>query len=336
MIDVHSHFYPRSYIDRLKAESAIPRVDTVGGQDYFVIFPQELRAATGGSGPEGRPLDASYWDLTAKLAWMDRAGISTTVLSIGNPWVDFLSNADAEAWAGRLNAALAEAARRHPSRIAALGVLPLQDPAAAATELAALSGLGFRGAIISTRPGGRLLDDRSLWPLFARAEALEMPLFVHPHDAMGGEGLIGYGHGLPLVFGFVFETTVAIARLILSGAFDEFPSLRIVVAHLGGTLPYTLGRLNAWAAASDARAPRLRKPPGDYVRRLYLDGISYHGPAVRCAIETVGADRLLFGSDHPFAISNIGMVHDSLRNAGLTDRERDLVLRRNAEELFKL
>src|SRR5579884_1362401 len=96
---------------------------------------------------------ASYWDLTAKLAGMGRAGISTTVLSIGDPWVDFLSNADAEAWAGRLNAALAEAARRHPSRIAALGVLPLQDPAAAATELAALSGLGFRGAIISTRPG---------------------------------------------------------------------------------------------------------------------------------------------------------------------------------------
>ncbi len=336
MIDIHSHFYPRSYLDRLKAQPAIPRIETVGSDDYFVIFPQELRGPGDERGPVGRPLDASYWDLEAKLAWMDQAGITMTVLSIGNPWVDFLPPDEAEEWAAHLNGALREAARRHPARVAALGVLPLHNVSRAARELTALSEAGFRGAIISTRPGGRMLDDRSLWPLFEHAEALEMPLFVHPHDSLGGDALLGYGHGLPLVFGFIFETTVAIARLILSGALDEFPSLRVVVAHLGGTLPYTLGRLNAWAAARDARAPQLRKPPGEYVRQLYLDAISYHGPAVRCAAETVGIDHLLFGSDHPFAISNIGLVHESIRDAGFTERERDKLLRRNAQELFRL
>ncbi len=128
-IDMHNHFYPRPHIERLKRETGIPRVEATPAGEYFVIFPEELHArqSQAAVAPQGRPFGPEYWDVGEKLAWMDRAGIDRNVMSIGNPWVDFLPAPEAVGWARRLNDTLLEIHQSHPTRIAAMGVLPCGD-----------------------------------------------------------------------------------------------------------------------------------------------------------------------------------------------------------------
>ena len=336
-IDMHNHFYPRPYIERLKQETGIPRIEATSAGESFVIFPEELHDDQHRplAAPPGRPLGPEYWDVSEKLAWMDRAGIDRIVMSIGNPWVDFLPTSEAVAWARRLNDTLLEIRRAHPTRIAAMGVLPCADPEAAVAELHRIRAEGLCGIIFSTRPGGLRLDNRRLWPVLGAAADLGMPIFIHPHYSLGGD-LDGYGHGLPLVYGFIFETTVAVTRLILGGALEALPALKVIAAHLGGTLPYAAGRVAAWQAAPDTSAPRLRRPFSEYLKKLYVDVISYHGPAVRAAAETLGVDHLMMGSDHPFGISNLDLIRASLRDAGFSSAEQRQIMDTTAQHLFGL
>ncbi|HKV46193.1 MAG TPA: hypothetical protein VJT32_16210 [bacterium] len=109
-----------------------------------------------------------------------------------------------------------------------------------------------------------------------------------------------------------------------------------MAAHLGGALPYAAGRIEAWQAASDTSAPLLRRPFGEYVRKLFVDVISYHGSAVRAAAETLGADHLMLDSDHPFGISNLDLVRTSLRDAGFSPAEQGQITDGTAQHLFGL
>ncbi len=334
-IDMHNHFYPRPYIERLKRETGIPRVEATPAGEYFVIFPEELHAGQSQAAvaPQGRPFGPEYWDVGEKLAWMDRAGIDRIVMSIGNPWVDFLPAPEAVVWARRLNDTLLEIHQSHPTRIAAMGVLPCSDIDAAVTEIHRIRRAGMCGVILSTRPGGVRLDDHRLWPVLGAAADLAMPVFIHPHYSLGGD-LDGYGHGLPLVYGFIFETTVAVTRLILGGALETFSTLKVIAAHLGGTLPYAAGRVAAWQVAPDTSAPSLRRPFGEYLKKLYVDVISYHGPAVHSAALTLGVDHLMMGSDHPFGISNLDLIRASLRDAGFSSAEQKQIMDTTAQHLF--
>ncbi len=136
--------------------------------------------------------------------------------------------------------------------------------------------------------------------VWAAAERLGLMIFVHPHYGLANEALSGYGHAMPLALGFPFETTAAVARLILSGAFDRFPGLRLMVAHAGGVLPYLAGRLDG-CVAGDAHSPvRLRHEPSSYLRKRYFDAIGYQVPTLALLISLVGVERIMFGTDHPF------------------------------------
>jgi predicted TIM-barrel fold metal-dependent hydrolase len=331
-IDVHTHIYPRAYVDRLARQTDLPRVETFAGREYFVIFPTEADRPPGT--PRGRPMDAGYVSIEAKLAWMDAHEITHALVSLGNPWYDFLPPDEAPACAREVNDVLLGYSRAHPDRISCLCALPAQDVAAARAELDRVVEEGARGVILSTRPGGRLLDDRALWPLWERLHHHRCPVLLHPHATVGGPDLSGYDHGLPLVFGFTFETTLAVARLILSGALDAFPGLRIVAAHAGGTLPYLAGRLDVWYASVGGRW--LAQRPGAYLARLYYDVLTYHAPAVRCALDTAGPARVMFGSDHPFGIADVAAVRASLDAQHLDDADRQRVAWANAAELFGL
>ncbi|HKV46192.1 MAG TPA: amidohydrolase family protein [bacterium] len=255
-VDMHNHFYPRPYIERLKQERGIPRVEATPGGEYFVIFPEELRAAQQppAAVPQGRPFGPAYWDVGEKLAWMDREGIDRIVMSIGNPWVDFLPPTEAVAWARRLNDALLEIREAHPTRIAAMGVLPCGDMEAAVAEVHRIRRAGLCGVILSTRPGGARLDDRRLWPVLGATADTAMPVLIHPHYSLGGD-LDGYGHGLPLVYGFIFETTVAATRLIWEAHSRRSPRSR--------WWPPTWGEPSRMrpAASRPGRRPPTRAPP---------------------------------------------------------------------------
>ncbi|MGQ0550619.1 MAG: amidohydrolase family protein [Armatimonadota bacterium] len=330
-IDIHSHIYPRPYIERLKRQQGIPRVEEVGGREFFIIFEPEESARTKGR-PPGRLMDRSYYEVTAKLASMDAHEIAHSVISLGNPWYDFLPAEEAPAFAREINDLLLDLVRSRPDRLSCYAALPFPDLRAALAELDRVAAAGAKGIILSTRPGGLRLDDRALWSLFERLERLGLPVLLHPHYTIGAEDLDGYDHALPLVFGFPFETTIAVARLILSGALDAFPRLRLIAAHLGGTMLYLAGRLDTWHRSVGGAG--LRQPPSRYLTGLFYDVLAYHAPAIACALRLVGPGRLLFGSDHPFGIADVGAVRTSLNDQGLSPVEYERIAGGNARTLF--
>jgi predicted TIM-barrel fold metal-dependent hydrolase len=297
-IDVHTHVYPSRYVALLKSRDTVPRITTRDGQDRMLILPGE---DTDGSTSAGRPIGSEYWDASRKLAFMDRHGIAVSVLSPANPWLDFLPGAEATPVATEINQDIEALCETGSGRLYGLGLLPTRDPAAAATELARIAAMPhLRGAIIGSIGAGRGLDDPALDPLWAAAERAGLMIFVHPHYGLGNEALGGYGHAMPLALGFPFETTAAVARLVLGGTFDRFPGLRLMVAHAGGVLPYLAARLDA-CVAGDAHSPvRLRNEASSYLRLMYFDAIGYQAPTLSLLLSLVGAERIMFGTDHPF------------------------------------
>jgi 2,3-dihydroxybenzoate decarboxylase len=188
-----------------------------------------------------------------RIADMDAAGIDIQVLSHGAPSIQKIADA---ALAVRLargaNDRLAESVRAHPDRFAAFAMLPTADPQAAADELErTVTRLGFKGAMVHGLADGRFLDDRRFWPIFARAQALDVPLYLHPavpHPAVIDAYYKEYAQKFPNIlraaWGFTVETATQGIRLVLSGVFDEYPRLKIVLGHLGEGLPFYLWRIN--------------------------------------------------------------------------------------------
>jgi aminocarboxymuconate-semialdehyde decarboxylase len=249
----------------------------------------------------GRPIGSEYWDPARKCGFMDHHGIAVSVVSPANPWLDFMPGAEAAPVATEINQDVEALCASSKGRLFGLGLLPTRDPAMAAAELRRIATLPhLRGAIIGTTGAGTGLDDPALSPVWAAAEREQLTVFLHPHYGLGNEALTGYGHALPLALGFPFETTAAVARLILSGAFDRFPSLRLMVAHAGGVLPYLAARLDACVAGDQHSPVRLKHQPSSYLRRMYFDAIGYQAPTLALLISLVGADRIMFGTDHPF------------------------------------
>ncbi|KAI8848191.1 hypothetical protein BC829DRAFT_394627 [Chytridium lagenaria] len=303
LVDVHTHVYLPRYMETLRSRTNVPRVfKNDKGQERLIILPQEdLDAST----RTGRPVGPEYYDMSVKLSFMDKHGIDTSVVSLANPWLDFLPHAQAVTLATDLNKDLNDLCTPYGGRLFGFGVLPTgsSDVSSWVSEIRRIAGMGnMRGAIIGTKGLGKGLDDKELVPFYKEAAETGMMLFVHPHYGIGADvfGEVENGHVLPLALGFPFETTIAISRLILSGTLDLVPNLNLLLAHSGGTLPFLAGRLDSCVLHDPHVASRLAHPPSSYLRRFYYDAVSYHPPALRCAAELVGADRLIFGTDHPF------------------------------------
>lgn len=297
-VDVHTHCYLPRYMQLLRDRREVPRVVDVEGQSRLIILPGEDEEVSTSS---GRPIGREYYDMASKLSFMDRHGIEVSVLSLANPWIDFLAPGEAAPMARELNDEMQSICDDSRGRLYGFGVLPVQDPAASAAELERLAGMSrMRGVILGTAGCGRGLDDPALDPVWRACEARGLVVFVHPHYGVGREHYHGTGHALFLALGFPFETTVAVSRLILGGALDRFPDLKLLLAHSGGTLPFLAGRLDSCVKHDQEMAGKLKHPPSHYLKRMYFDSIQYQTPSLACVQQLVGADRLMFGTDHPF------------------------------------
>lgn len=329
VIDIHTHFYPRDYLDRLAERTEVPKVVRQADGDYFAIFADEEKVAGG-----ARPIGEQYSRLEKKLQYMDQQGIDRAVISVGNPWVDFLEGDEAVAWAARLNNHVEQACAAQ-QRFRGLGVVPTHNVDAACQTVHQIKELPHvRGIIIGTRPGQRHLDDPALDPFWAAAEENDLPIFIHPHYTVGAEWMAGYGHAPLLALGFTFETTAAVTRLILGGVLERHPQLRLLLAHSGGTLPFLAGRLDACTGVDDNAVCQLRKPFSEYLRMMYFDGVGYYAPAVRCTLDFAGPERVLFGTDHPFSIAAAAACRNAICQAAATESDADAMLGGNAERLF--
>lgn len=307
-VDVHTHVYLPSYISLLRSRTAVPFIRTYSDiGDRLIILPGEDTSPS-----RGRPIGPAYWDINEKLKFMDAHGIDTSVISLANPWLDFLEPGNAGNVARQVNDEINTTCEAHPKRLYAFGTLPLSAAAdVVEAEIKRLKSLShMRGVIIGTTGLGKGLDDPSLDPIYAALEKHSLPIFLHPHyglpQSVFGERADDYGHVLPLALGFPLETTIAVTRMYLSRVFDRFQGLRVLLAHSGGTLPFLAGRIESCIAHDghmlhEGKLDKERRTLWDVLKsNIYLDAVIYSQIGLKAAADASGADRLMFGTDHPF------------------------------------
>jgi aminocarboxymuconate-semialdehyde decarboxylase len=330
-IDVHAHVVPAPYLDLVR-RGDVPGVTVESGGGA-----ETLRVEDGGdAGPVGQrvPLTAAYVDPNARLAAMARAGVDVQVLSpvqfMYHYWLD---GGVAAALARVANDGVIAMARAEPARFVAMATVPLQDATLAVAELERVHEAGVRSVEIGTHVAGSPLDAAALEPFWARAEALETVVFVHPYAPLGRDRLGSYY--LRNTLGNPFETAVAAGRLIFGGVLERHTRLRVVLAHGGGALPSVVGRLDAGFVVDASCRERGARRPSAYLRRLWYDTITHDIPALEYLISRVGASRVMLGSDYPFEIGDLDPVR-TVGKLGVDPDAREAILHGNAAGLLAL
>ena len=252
---------------------------------------------------------------------MDRAGIDVQVLSALPPGAAFGMCEASTELAARLNDDLIEAAGRYPGRFLVLATLPLPHVEESLAELDRVSAHPLvRGVLLNADSARWTLDDARFEPIYATLAERGMPAVLHPAIEELPAAYAGWMLGESV--GAIVSSTLAGLRLIFSGMLDRVPSLDLVIPHLGGTIPYLSRRLTD---LSDRMSEAEHDLPHYLRNRIYYDSCSYHRPALQCAIETVGADRIMLGSDFPFRGPLDVCVRD-IEESGLPDEARDAIL----------
>jgi uncharacterized protein len=274
-----------------------------------------------------------------RVAAMDAAKVDVQALSLTAPGVEQLEGEEAKAFARSTNDAIAEAIGRHPTRFFGLASLPIGDPPAAIAELdRTVSEGGFKGIIINGHYRSCYLDDRFFWPVLARAEALELAIYLHPTQSPKPVTDAWYGGLKPIVsemmanggWGWHIETALHVLRMILGGVFDAHPELQIVVGHMGETLPAMIQRVDVMAPAMTG----LEKPVSAYLREnvhYTFSGFNFL-PAFLELLLQVGVDRIMFSTDHPYQSMAEGRAF--LDRLPVSDADRERIAHGNAERLF--
>jgi predicted TIM-barrel fold metal-dependent hydrolase len=277
-----------------------------------------------------------------RIADMDADGIDLQILSLVNSGIDKLEPATATALVRDANDQLAAAVRAHPDRLAGFAALALQDPKAAAAEFErCVCKLGFKGALVHGTVNGVFLDQPQFTPLFESAQALDVPIYLHPTPAPQPVQQ-AYYEGLPGNTGYFLSTAawgwhaelgMHCLRLIVSGLFDRFPKLKIIIGHMGENLPFSIARADSVLTRS---AKHLQRRVADYFcENFYLTTSGYFTVApLLCALQVVGSDRILFSVDYPFSSNTEGCAFLNSLPLGPEDREK--IAHRNADRLLKL
>jgi 2,3-dihydroxybenzoate decarboxylase len=286
-----------------------------------------------------RTIDQGFADFsTLRLAAMNEAGIDIAVLSLVSPGVQTeRDHAKAVSEAKRANDVLAAEIDKHPTRYAGFAHLPMQEPDAAAAELErCVRQLGFKGALINGHTNGVYLDDPRYLPFWERVAALAVPIYLHPvHMPVRPSVLADYPGLAASMWGWTAETGGHALRLVLSGLFDRFPDLRIILGHMGETLPYVLWRLDSRYKIYRPKVA-LERMPSEYIRRNFFATTAgaCQGEALVCAIAALGADRIMFSVDYPLEDSMEAARF--IEGAPISEEEREMICWRNAARLLGL
>jgi predicted TIM-barrel fold metal-dependent hydrolase len=332
MIDIFNHFMPKAYLDRLG--------DLTPGHVVLTAFPR-LR---------------TLWDVEARLRLLDEFDGLQQVLSLANPPLELIAAPDRTPELARLaNDALAELCRKRPDRFPAfIASLPMNNIEATLAEIdRAVSGLGARGIQLFTNVAGRPLSAPEFRPIFQRMVAHDLPVWVHP---MRGPNFPDYASETAseaeiwFSFGWPYETSACMTRLIYSRIFDELPDLKIITHHMGGMIPYFAGKINLGFRQIFFGTPQrnpaaeeagLSKPPMHYFKLLYADtALNGEVAPTRCGHAFFGTASCLFATDAPFdAEQGRGLIANTIKAVEalpVTAAEREQIFAGNARALLKL
>lgn len=290
-IDTHSHFLPAAILELLRRDGARygTPVHTREDGKIFVVNPER---------PWG-PIGPGFYDLDVRRQYLSAHGISTQVLT--PPPFLFYYWADPELSYEIVcaeNDAIAEVVRESEGRFAGLGTIPMHDAKLSVRECARIKKNGLSGVEIGSNINGVDLDDERFWPVYEALESLGLAVLIHPNNVIGSDRMRQFH--LQNLIGFPADTTLAAARLIFAGVLDRFPNLKVCLGQAGGFLPYIIGRLDHGFAVRPECRKLVRSKPSDYLRRFYYDHIIHAPGPLAFLVETVGADRVMLGSDFPF------------------------------------
>jgi predicted TIM-barrel fold metal-dependent hydrolase len=275
-----------------------------------------------------------------RIKEMDEAGIDVQVLSHGAPSAQRLDPASAVRLAPPAHDRLHEVVRARPNRFAAFATLPTADPVAAADELErSVAELGFKGAMVHGQTNGLFLDDRRFWPIFERAEALDVPLYLHPAaplaevaEAYYKDYAKDYPGLLAAGWGYTVECGTQAIRLVLSGVLDAFPRTKIILGHLGETIPFALWRIDQALSRQGNRYTSFSFRDC-FCRHFWLTTSgNFSTPALLCCLMEMGIDRILFAVDYPFVPNKPGM--EWALNVPLCAEDKEKLLGGNAARLL--
>jgi 5-carboxyvanillate decarboxylase len=274
-----------------------------------------------------------------RIDHMDSVGADVQVVSLTSPGVQVFEPALATRLAAQSNDALAAAVKCHPTRLVGLGAIAPQDPMRAAREIERIKSLDLRGLIINSHTFGEYLDHPRFSVILEAAEATGLPIYLHPREPAPSMIQPFLDYGLYFAgWGFAVEAGLHAMRLIMSGAFERYPRLKVILGHMGEGIPFWLQRIdNRYSLqvkiGAVSKLPRL---PSEYFLQNFV--ITTSGvtsvPALQLAIEVLGAERVLFAADYPYEDDSEAV--EFIRKAPLGSRERDLIAYRNADQLFGL
>ncbi len=331
-IDVHFHVVPPAFVDAVRRGTFADTVELArdGGADRMVYH-----APPDAVLEPGTTLPPHLYDERLILDALNRRGLNAAALGPSpEEFYYWAPPAVGRRIAAMQNDGMAELVRSHPDRFVGLATLPMQDPEPAAAELdRAVAELGLRGAEICTHVNGRDLDHRGLRPVYAAAERLGVPLFLHPQN--WGDMRRFQDYALWNLAGFPLETALAASHLILGGVFEAFPGLRVILAHGGGYLPYQVGRLDHGYAARREVGERLPRRPSDYLANLYCDSLTHSALSLRFLLDRMGDDHVVIGSDYPFNMGDERPV-ETVRGLRLPPDAEAKVLAGNLARLLDL
>lgn len=330
-------FAPPEMIDIYRRMTAGKTLDDPGFNTMWNFY-------LGGTSERGRFIIDGLQDLeTQRLAHMDAAGVDMQILSLTSPGVQVMNQADAVSFARYSNDWLAEAVARHPDRFAGLAAAAPQDPSAAAREIQrGVTELGLKGVIINSHTHGEYLSDPKFWEIFEAAEALDVPIYLHPMTPPKNMVQPLLECGLDgAIFGFGVETGMHALRIITAGVFDRFPKLQMILGHMGEALPFWMFRLDYMHTATvrSRRYPNmqpLERKPSDYLKQNFYitnSGMAWE-PAVKFTQEQIGEDRVMYAMDYPYQYDPSEVV--TLDSMNISEQAKKKFFETNAARLFKL
>jgi len=327
-IDVFNHIFPERFF-----------------QEFLRVAP-----ALADMGKRVRNIPALF-DLSARFRMMDEFGDYRQVISIASPPIESFAGPEiTPKLASLANDGMAELVERHPDRFVGFaGSLPMNHPDAAAKELERAAAAGARGFQIYSNIAGRPLDHPEILPLIEQMARKELVIWLHPARGANFPDYQTEDRSLYEIwwtFGWPYETSVAMARLVFAGLFDRFPGVKIITHHMGAMIPYFEGRVgHGWdqlgkRSTNADYTGLLQRRPFDYFKMFYADTALFGAQAAtRCGLDFFGADRVLFASDTPFEPAPGVYIRETIQvieNLGLRENEKRKIYRTNAELLLKL
>jgi 5-carboxyvanillate decarboxylase len=293
------------------------------------------------AGGSGSPIVANMLDLGAgRVAAMDRLGIDKQLLLLTAPGVQVFEPAMATALAADSNDQLAAAIAERPGRLAGLAAVAPQEPAKAAKEIErAMTKLGLNGVVINSHTKGEFLDEQKFWPMLEAAEAHGAPIYIHPRNPAPAMLEPYLERGLEAgILGFAADVALHTIALIVAGAFDRFPNLKLVIGHGGEGIPYMLYRIDYMqrVVREGRGAKKLEKRPSDYMKEnVYIttSGMAWE-PAIKFAQAQLGVERVLYAMDYPYQ-ADAGEVR-AMDALDISDADKKRFFQTNAETVFSL